>query len=67
MLTPREYEIFRLMGRGLQSKEIGEALGITPLTLQSHRKNIALKIGTTGNGLTQQALRHYHATLGVKD
>jgi DNA-binding NarL/FixJ family response regulator len=67
MLTPREYEIFRLMGRGLQSKEIGEALGITPLTVQSHRKNIALKLGTTGNGLTQQALRHYHATLGAKD
>lgn len=67
MLTPREYEIFRLIGRGMLSKEIGDTIGITPLTVQSHRKNIALKLGTTGNGLTQQALRHYHATLGAKD
>jgi len=67
MLTPREYEIFLLIGRGMLSKEIGDTIGITPLTVQSHRKNIALKLGTTGNGLTQQALRHYHATLGAKD
>lgn len=67
MLTPREYEIFRLIGRGMLSKEIGDTIGITPLTVQSHRKNIAQKLGTTGNQLTQQALRHYHATLGAKD
>ena len=66
MLTPREYEVFRLIGRGMLSKEIGDAIGITPLTVQSHRKNIAQKLGTTGNGLTQEALRHYHATLGAK-
>lgn len=66
-LTPREYEIFRLMGRGMLSKEIGEALGITPLTVQSHRKKIAAKLGTTGHELVQQALRHYHATLGAKN
>lgn len=66
-LTPREYEIFRLMGRGMLSKEIGETLGITPLTVQSHRKKIAAKLGTTGHELVQQALRHYHATLGAKN
>ena len=66
MLTPREYEIFRLMGRGLQSKEIGDKLGITPLTVQSHRKKIAQRLGTSGAELVQQALRHYHATLGAK-
>jgi DNA-binding NarL/FixJ family response regulator len=67
ILTPREYEIFRLIGRGMLSKEIGDTIGITPLTVQSHRKNIAQKLGTTGNQLTQQALRHYHATLGAKE
>ena len=60
-------ELFRLIGRGMLSKEIGDTIGITPLTVQSHRKNIAQKLGTTGNQLTQQALRHYHATLGAKD
>lgn len=66
-LTPREYEIFRLMGRGMLSKEIGDALSITPLTVQSHRKKIAQKLGTNGHELVQQALRHYHATLGAKN
>lgn len=65
-LSTREYEIFRLMGRGLLSKEIGDALGISALTVQSHRKKIAEKLGTAGNELTLQALRHYHATLGAK-
>lgn len=65
-LTPREYEIFRLIGRGLLSKEIGESLGITALTVQSHRKKIAQKLGTNGTELVQQAMRHYHTTLGAK-
>lgn len=66
-LTLREYEIFQLMGRGLQSKEIAEVLGISPLTVQTHRKKIAEKLGTAGPELIQHALRHYHATLGEKN
>ena len=65
-LTPREKEIFRLIGHGLQSKEIAGALGISVLTVQSHRKKIAEKLGTNGAELMQRALRHYHATLGGK-
>jgi DNA-binding NarL/FixJ family response regulator len=65
-LSAREYEIFVLIGRGLQSKEIGEKLGISVLTVQTHRKKIADKLGTTGTELVQQAMRHYHATLGSK-
>ena len=63
-LSDREYEIFRLMGRGMLSKEIGDALGISPLTVQSHRKKIAQRLGTTGPELVQRALRYYHETLG---
>jgi DNA-binding CsgD family transcriptional regulator len=62
-LTSREYEIFRLMGRGMLSKEIGDALGISPLTVQSHRKKIAQKLGTTGNELLQQAVRYHEKNL----
>jgi DNA-binding NarL/FixJ family response regulator len=64
-LTSREYEIFRLMGRGMLSKEIGDTLGISPLTVQSHRKTIAAKLGTTGNELVQQAIRHHEKSLGT--
>lgn len=66
-LSEREYEIFLLVGRGLMSKEIGEKLCISPQTVQAHRRNMAEKLGTTGTELVQQALRHYHATLGAKN
>lgn len=66
-LSEREYEIFLLIGRGLMSKEIGEKLCISPQTVQAHRRNMAEKLGTTGTELVQQALRHYHATLGAKN
>lgn len=66
ILSPREYEIFRLMGRGLISKEIADVIGISAQTVQTHRKKIAIKLGTTGDELAHQAVRHYHATLGAK-
>ena len=66
-LSEREYEIFLLVGRGLMSKEIGDKLCISPQTVQAHRRNMAEKLGTTGTELVQQALRHYHATLGAKN
>ena len=65
-LSAREYDVFVLIGRGLLSKEIADALGISTHTVQSHRKNIAEKLGTSGAELMQRALRHYHATLGDK-
>lgn len=65
-LSPREYEIFCLIGRGLMSKEIGEKIGISPQTVQTHRRRIAGKLGTSGSELVQVALRHYHATLGAR-
>ena len=63
-LSVREYEIFTLIGRGLMSKEIADHLTISLHTVQAHRKRISSKLGTSGPGLTQEALRHYHATLG---
>lgn len=64
-LTAREYEIFQMIGRGLMSKEIAEKLSVSPHTIQTHRKKIAHKLGTSGPELAQQALRHYHTTLGA--
>jgi DNA-binding NarL/FixJ family response regulator len=60
ILSPREYEIFQLIGHGLLSKEIGGRLSISPHTVQSHRKQIASKLGTTGAELLKVALRHHH-------
>jgi DNA-binding NarL/FixJ family response regulator len=64
-LTEREYAIFLLIGWGLISKEIGDKLFISPQTVQTHRRNIAEKLGTTGPELVQLAIGHYHATTGA--
>jgi DNA-binding NarL/FixJ family response regulator len=60
ILSPREYEIFQLIGLGLLSKEIGDKLSISIYTVQAHRKQIASKLGTTGVELLKEALRHHH-------
>lgn len=65
-LSAREFEIFLLVGRGLLSKEVGEKLGISPQTVQAHRRKIADKLGTAGPELVQLALKHYHTTMGTR-
>ena len=44
-LTPREREIYRLIGRGKTSKEIAAALNLSVQTVANHRKNICSKLG----------------------
>lgn len=63
-LTPREAEIFALMGEGLTSKEIGGRLNLSEHTVQAHRKRIALKLGTTGTELVQRAIMQRQAFFG---
>lgn len=65
-LSPREREVFLLIGRGLLTKEIGDQLGISPQTVQDHRKRIARKLGTVGPELTKEAFRYYHETMGAQ-
>ncbi len=65
-LSEREYEIFLLVGRGLLSKEIGEKLHISVQTVQTHRRKMAEKLGTTGSEFAQLAIKHYQSTLGSK-
>jgi DNA-binding NarL/FixJ family response regulator len=55
-LTPREAEIFALIGDGLASKEIAARLDLSEHTVQAHRKRIAIKLGTTGMELVKKAI-----------
>jgi DNA-binding NarL/FixJ family response regulator len=61
-LTPAEQGIVELLGGGLTSKEIARALGISPRTVQAHRRNIADKLDLHGpNRLLEFAVRNQRA------
>lgn len=66
-LSRRQYEVFRLIGRGKKSAEIGELLGISKQTVQVHRRTIAKVLKLRGKkNLTQEAVVHYQTTLGIR-
>jgi FixJ family two-component response regulator len=44
-LTPREFEVFRLMIAGLLNKQIGAALGAALRTIKTHRSRVFQKLG----------------------
>lgn len=57
-LSPRESEIFGLIGDGLTSRAIAERLGISEHTVQTHRKRIATKLDTSGDDVLRRAIAH---------
>jgi DNA-binding CsgD family transcriptional regulator len=46
-LTGREQEVLKQIVKGLTSKEIAEHLGISKLTVDTHRKHIQQKMGVS--------------------
>jgi DNA-binding CsgD family transcriptional regulator len=44
-LTVRELEVLRLLSDGRSTFEIAALLGISPMTVQSHVKNVLAKLG----------------------
>jgi DNA-binding NarL/FixJ family response regulator len=46
-LTEREWEILRLLARGLGNEEIGKALYISPATVRTHLRNAMDKLGAS--------------------
>ena len=43
-LTDREFEVFQLIGQGMETKEIGRELHVSPKTIEVHRANIKAKL-----------------------
>jgi FixJ family two-component response regulator len=58
-LTPREFEVFRLVIAGLLNKEMGAELGIALRTIKTHRARVMQKMGVVSVaelvGLAQKA------------
>ncbi|WP_299987181.1 response regulator transcription factor [uncultured Ruegeria sp.] len=47
MLTGREAEVLDRIAQGFTTRQIAEALGLSPRTVESHRSAIGAKLGTT--------------------
>ncbi len=62
VLTAREAEVLRLLGQGLSNQQIADQLDLSPLTVQTHRRNLSAKLGMKGAELVRfaalQNLRH---------
>ena len=55
-LSDREMHVFQLLGSGLGTKKIAEALDLSVKTIETHRENIKRKLGLrSGAELTEQA------------
>lgn len=65
-LSPRETEIFRMIGRGLSTKEIAAAAFISPQTVETHRKKIVAKLGLRSSALVRRATLHELAAAAKK-
>ncbi|UJR85375.1 response regulator [Sandaracinus amylolyticus] len=50
LLSDREVEIFRLIGRGHETKDIASVLGVSVKTVETHRARIRNKLGIRGVG-----------------
>lgn len=57
-LSPRELEIYRLLGLGLTSKEIAGRTFTSRHTVDTHRRKIAAKLGLGAAALVQRAALH---------
>lgn len=57
-LTDRELQVFEMIGRGMNTKQIATRLGLSIKTIESHRENIKGKLGLVNAiELTREALR----------
>lgn len=63
ILRPREADVFRLIGQGLKTTDIGRQLGIAKSTVETYRKGIAAKLGASGAELVRLATLHNQTSL----
>jgi DNA-binding NarL/FixJ family response regulator len=64
-LTDREGQVLALLARGLQTKQVSKALGISVKTADRHVQNIYAKIGVSSRAAaTMFAMEHGLATWG---
>jgi DNA-binding NarL/FixJ family response regulator len=64
-LTDREFEVFQLIGQGIETKELARELGVSPKTIEVHRANIKAKLRLKTMGeLIRYAIRWVESEKG---
>ena len=64
-LSDREFEIFELLGRGMEMRDIALQFHLSIKTVETHRDNIRKKLGLdTSNELLKQAFQWFHLESG---
>ncbi len=59
VLSPRQNQIFTLIGLDFSSREIATMLDISEATVSTHRKNIIKKLQLSGSGSLQKTAYQY--------
>lgn len=68
LLTPAEWQIFRLVAGYKSSKEIADALFVSERTVNNHRMNMTRKLGLKGkNSLLRFAIEHGGQEAGARE
>ncbi len=58
-LSDREFEVFRMMGKGLGPKDIAAKLGLSVKTIETYQDHLKRKLGaSTGRELLRLAMEH---------
>jgi len=66
VLSDRELEVFELLGRGLATAQIADALSLSVKTVQTHRENLKRKLGVhISTELIQQAVLWWQEQAGA--
>ena len=57
-LSNRELEVFEMIGHGMNTRQIAHKLGLSPRTIETHRKNIKTKLNLqNGSQLSRSAFQ----------
>lgn len=59
-LTDREFEVFRLLGRGKRTREVAEILELSVKTVETHQGNIKRKLGLRDSRELVYFARRWH-------
>ena len=63
-LSDREMHVFQLIGSGLGTKKIADALNLSVKTIETHRENIKRKLGlNSGQQLVERAIKYVEENL----